>query len=30
MLNYVYKERMNRFGWAACLAGRLGTVFFNV
>lgn len=26
----VYKEKMNRFGWAACIAGVAGLVLFNI
>lgn len=27
--HYVYKEKMNRFGWAACLIGIFGLALFN-
>lgn len=25
-----YREKMNRFGWAACIVGMIGLVFFNI
>jgi len=28
--HYVYKEKMNRFGWAACIAGVTALVLFNI
>lgn len=28
--HYIYKEKMNRFGWAACIIGVLGLVLFNI
>lgn len=28
--HYVYKEKMNRFGWAACIIGMIGLVLFNI
>ncbi len=28
--HYIYKEKMNRFGWAACIIGIIGLVLFNI
>jgi drug/metabolite transporter (DMT)-like permease len=28
--NYVYKEKMNVFGWASCLAGTAGLVLLGL
>ena len=28
--HYIYKEKMNRFGWAACIIGMVGLVLFNI
>lgn len=28
--HFIYREKMNRFGWAACLAGVAGLVLFNL